>query len=218
MVVIAFKSTDCIFLCSPRKLSVIANILPANFSAGHVYAATSYDPVKDQLFAIVSDEFKNDIGVVVFSVHSLALTVSLIDTKQHERFGAEIVMQSVWVSNINSLIVFLQAVSVQIGFDQILTVDPYTGKSSFMFYNLMENLLGFECTPDLKDCDRLSTACYDPLQQRLYFQATQYTQSDDMGTTTLQFIGLEKRFPYINAGLDPFSFGFENYQFVQVVA
>lgn len=200
------------------KASLLANLLLAsNFTDGHVYAATAYDAARESLFAVVTDQYKNSLSVAVLDVHLGVVSTNAITTKQREKFGAEIVMEAVWINTSKTMAVFFQSVTENIGFDQILSLDPYTGKGSFMFYDLMQNLIGFECDPSTKDCDRLSTACYDALDQKLYFQGTQYSGSDDIGTTTLQMVLLNGRFPVINAALDPFTFGFENFQFVQVV-
>jgi hypothetical protein len=198
----------------------IANLLPVgNFTNGHVYTATGYDADAEHLFAVIADEYKSSLAMAVLDVPAQALTTNLLTSRQHEHFGAEIVMQGLWLNDTKKFVLFLQAVSDNLGFDQIMYFDPYTGKGTFMFSNLMDNLIGFECDPAVKTCDRLQTAAYDVLTKRMYFQGTQYESTDDdLGTTALFYADISHRYPYIDQALDPFTFGFMDFQFVQVVS
>ena len=104
------------------------------------------------------------------------------------------------------------------GFDQIAWLNTSSGEVDFIFYNLMENMIGFQCDMETKACDASQTSSYDPMEKRVYFQATQFESADDtLGTTVLLYVDLSKKTPYIDTGLSPFSFGFMDFQFVQVV-
>ena len=74
--------------------------------------------------------------------------------------------------------------------------------------------------PATKDVDSAQTACYDTINQLVYFQAEALppVSSDDADTTTTlaQFSLLHNYEPV--AQLQPFSFGFFGFFYVPIVA
>jgi hypothetical protein len=136
-----------------------------------------------------------------------------IDLKR-VRWGVEDAFSLLWVNN--RLVLFLAGQDT--GFDQIAYVDPTSGTSEFLFDNLAEHQLFFMCQPSTKSCDVLQTAAYDSIENRIYFQATNIVGDDDIGTTVLMFIDINGKTPYIDTGLNPFTFGYLGFQFVAVVA
>jgi hypothetical protein len=115
----------------------------------------------------------------------------------------------------NRYIIF--AMGEATAFDQVLEVIPSTGALSDIFYDLAEDNLGFQVDSSTKTDDTLQTDCYDMSTKRMYFQATQYTGDDDIGTTVIMFIDFSAKQHYIDTALSPWSFGYMGYYWVPVL-
>jgi hypothetical protein len=198
------------------QLVTIGNLLPSpKYTDGKVQSASEVNPEDDTLYAFIADQYNDNLALASLNLRTGATDIKTLTLKPHDRLGPETIMHMVWVGSKKALYVFMAG--SELGFDQIFSLDPATAEGTIVFYNLFENMIGFSCDPNTKACDALQTSAYDAIQDRVYFQATQYESDDDqLGTTVLLYIDLSGRTPYIDTGLSPFSFGFMDFQFVQV--
>lgn len=195
------------------QFSKIGNFIPANLSNYKPSQASVIDIATDSLYVVLSNSDSAAI-VTVYYRAAFHVTVAPITLKR-EHYFLEDLPTAVWIPTVKQVCLFLAGKDA--GFDQIAYIDPATGEGNFLFDNLAENNLFFECDMSTKSCDVLQTAAYDAIENRIYFQAT-YHEGDDEGTTVLMFVDLKGKVPYIDTGLNPFTFGYMGFQFIPVLA
>lgn len=188
---------------------MIGNVVPSTIAARVTQGSLVNDD--DVLYTFLV----GDGGVLLSSLDLVSGKLSTVPvTLKKERWSVESIFASVWVQG--KIMIFIAGLDT--GFDSIASIEPATGNGVFVHQNLAENQLFFTCDMATKSCDVLQTVAYDAIENRLYFQATNIMSSDDIGTTVLMYVDLNAKQPYIDTGLNPFTFGYMGFQFVKVLA
>lgn len=201
-------------------LSPLGSLLPSQYTNGFVTTATAYDAATDRVFGFITNEFNSDWALSTLA-KGVATAQKLTFKPRSEKEGAEIVMNAIYSPDTRKVVLTLQAVSDNLGFDQVWQFDPTTGDGTYVFFNLMEELgagAGFDCVPAIKDCDSKQTIAYDVARGRLYFQGRLYESSDDdTGNAALFYTDMTGRFYYLYNPIGLY-FGFQAFQYVPIVA
>ena len=101
-----------------------------------------------------------------------------------EKWDSEILFHSLWIPSFSKLFVFATAGDAG-GFDQLLWIDPATGAAHAQLGNLAEDSFFFQVQDSTHTNDLLQCACYDPINNYIYFQTTQSQGSDDTDADTV---------------------------------
>lgn len=190
----------------------LGSVVPASAAGAKVSPASVLDQGNDNLYTFLL----SDSPIITTTNLKTSRVTAATVTVKREHWELEALIDAQFIPTLNQVALFIAGVSSDAGFDQIVAVDTVSGNTTFINDNLAENNLFFMCDPSTKSCDTLQTSAYDPIEKRLYFQATQVTSSDDLGTTVLVYADLAAKQPYIDVGLDPFTFGYMGFQYVPV--
>ncbi len=177
--------------------------------------ASDIDTATDNLYAFFASQ--DGGGIVTYNLATRRNSSVLFTLKPIVHWEMENVFQVLWISSRQQLAVLWAGIG-DAGFDQIAQVDPVTGAAIWLNSNLANDNLFFMCDMATKSCDLLQTACFDATTNRIYFQATRVDGQDDIGTTVLMYLDLAARQPYVDTGLDPFTFGYMGFKSVPVLA
>jgi len=211
---LALFDSGILFSLDPKSgtFTKLGNVIPASVTGFKLSQASVVDTDADVLYSVLA----NGDGAVIttFVLHSGRVTSAPITLKR-EHFFLEDLFTAVWISDAKKFVLFLAGKDS--GFDQLAYIDTTTGNGDYLFDNLAENQLFFTCDMSTKACDVLQTAAYDAIEKRIYFQATNILGQDDVGTTVLMYVDLASKQPYIDTGLNPFSFGYMAFQFIPVL-
>ena len=195
------------------QLLPVATVVPSNYTGVSITKASVLDPNTDNLYTFF---LTGDVIISTLNFKTGHLTSAVVSLKRSARWNVEDLFTALWLPKTSQVVLFLAGEDT--GFDQIATINASTGAGTFLFDNLSEEKLFFTCDPSTKTCDMLQTAAYDAIENRIYFQATDIEAEDDIGTTVLMYIDLNGRVPYIDTGLNPFTFGYMAFQFASVQA
>lgn len=195
------------------KFTSVANIIASNATGYKVSPASVINPATDTLYAFLSNGGDSALGIFSLSTERV---LALPMTFKHEHMSLEYAFQALWISSRNAIGLVIAGASGDSGFDMIVLVNPTTAETTYLFDNLAESNLFFMCDMNTKACDVLQTAAYDAIEDRIYFQATSIV-GDDVGTTVLMFVDLTHKNPYIDTGLNPFTFGYMGFSFVPIL-
>ena len=193
------------------QIVAVGSVIPGSASGARVTAASVIDTANDNLYTFIMNDKPM---ITTLNLKSNTITASPNFSLKREYWALETLFQAVWVPKLSQVVVLLQGKNS--GFDQIVAVDTNTGVGTLINGNLASENLFFTCDTHTKSCDNLQTAAYDAIEDRLYFQATEIKSTDDVGTTVLMYVDLAAKFPYIDTGLNPFTFGYMGFHFVSV--
>jgi len=118
-----------------------------------------------------------------------------------------------------TLLIFYQG-----NLDMVNAIDETTGLQRAIVNNLeqINDPAIFMCNTATKDCDGWTTTAYDPVENKILFQA-HYLEQNDLTTTSLYMLSFDKSlvdklyYGFVNLVRYPMNFGFEGYQFVNFV-
>lgn len=212
--VLAIFDSGALFTVDPKSGSFtkIGSVIPSNVTGFKASQASVIDTDADILYTILSN---SDNAVISTLYLQFSRLTSAPITLKREHYFLEALPTALWIPTAKRVALFLAGKDS--GFDQIAYIEPATGNGEFLFDNLAESNLFFMCDMNTKSCDTLQTATYDPQEDRIYFQATNIV-GDDVGTTVLMFVDLTHKNPYIDTGLNPFTFGYMGFHWIPVLA
>lgn len=204
---------------STGQATPLGNLLTASpsLAGGAVFPASAMDYTRNLLYSLATTSDMMHVYLVTLNVASGVSTAALLSLKR-EQWDAETYFQGVFIPNQNVMVVLAQAGSNVSGFDQIINVSP-DGTVAYVYENIQDaGNYAFNTVSAVKNDDTLQTACYDPLSNRLYFQATVYQDADDdVGTESMVFIDYNLRFPYITVNISPLGFEYEGWFYVPIL-
>lgn len=213
----AIMAQGTLAVLDPRSgtITPVSSVVPPSAQGAQITSASVINTANDTLYTFIAGG--SGPLVSTLDLRSNYITAATLTAKQ-EHWGLESLFQAVIRPKTGELLLLVAGRNGDEGFDQIASVDASSGAVTFVYNNLAESNLFFTCDPSTKSCDVLQTACFDAIEDRLYFQATQITSSDDVGTTVLMYADFAARQPYIDTGLNPFTFGYMGFHFVSVQA
>ena len=188
-------------------------------SSAVVSTSITVDHINNTLYAVLDSKPHQ---IVTFDLVSKKVTnsVAIGKLKDHDDF-LELPFEMVKLPDSGDVLLFYDSEL----FDQILFVDTTTGDPAFLFNDIAEFGEGtyghFEFTANdrLEDNDLWGTVCLDTLKDKIYFQCSAVDDSGFVTTTMCEIPVPKKRKAgdFINTAIQPMTYGYAGFQYVEVV-
>eukprot|EP00042_Codosiga_hollandica_P015807 m.38763 g.38763 ORF g.38763 m.38763 type:complete len:363 (-) comp45365_c0_seq1:155-1243(-) len=193
-------------LSSPSvSTQLLAQASAVNTAENLLYSLTQTTSAKAP-FVLTMNLATGDTSVV-----PLVLDASL----KNEKWDQETLFHALWIAQFSKLLVF--ATGTDLGFDQVLWVDPTTGDVTPQYADLSQNNFFFRVQPSTHTNDLLQCACFDEINNFVYFQVTLSDVDDDTADATdIASIDLN-HLSYPPDVQVTFTFGYLGYAFVPVL-
>lgn len=211
---------------SKKILSIISDELLLAPSFPQVTWAQVFDPEINGLWSIVTSGSEAYLAKASFSDLSVASWIKL-DGVDHMlpdvKFSPETFINAHMVKydpSIPSQLVVIMESLPTVGFDQIVFVDTTTGALTNIQANLMNDNVLLECPA--YECDMWRVSSYDPVNKKLYFQGHAYDGSGYEILTIYQVDFFKNHLTgkwefLVNPSIQPSTYGYSGFQYVQIV-